>query len=211
MAPVCASRAIATCPKIVASLLFVVAGGTMLLPARDAAASIIFSNVQVGGSLASGVGFVAGPSDIDFTMTTTRVGDPTDPTRDGNLVLSYVATNQSIGQLLGVMDVSFLGAVAGSGEINFDELILDNVTGATLGSFEAVITSNNQLPFSASFPFAFSNQIRVIKSFYLIAMNTSSLDFAQLSAVEQQINTPAPGVLALTGLGGALALRRRRR
>jgi MYXO-CTERM domain-containing protein len=211
MAPVCVSRAIAARPQVIAGLLFVAAGCAMLLPAQNASASIIFSNVQVGGTLAPGVSFITGPSDIDFTMTTTRVGDPTDSIRDGNLVLSYVATNQSIGQMLGIMDVSFLGALAGSGQINFNELILDNVTGATLGSFEAVVTSNSQLPFSHSFPFTPSNQIRVIKSFYLIAMGTPSLDVAQLSAVEQQINTPTPGVLALTGLGGALALRRRRR
>jgi hypothetical protein len=125
--------------------------------ASSASAALIFSNVNITGSIAGTPTVTTGVSDIDFSFggNAGTVGDPVAPLRSGNIVITF--------------DV-----LSTSGAITTD----------------------------------FAN-FKVKKTFFLFAPDTQATDIANVSLVEQRF-VPTPGSLALLGLGGLVASRRRR-
>lgn len=191
------------------SLAFVVAAlaGT----ATSASAALIFSNVSVTGSVASPNAVATGANDIDFTFTSPGgvVGDPVAPIRSGNIVITFnvLSTEGAI-----TTDIaSILGATVGSGIIIFNEVIEDNVTGQILATANLTINANNPPPQSLPIQFSQpSSNFKVKKTLFLYAPDSAApVDLAQVGLIEQRF-VPAPGALALLGLGGLVATRRRR-
>lgn len=195
--------------KTTLSLAFVVAA--LAGSAGTASAALIFSNVSVTGSVASPNAVATGPNDIDFTFTSPGglVGDPVAPIRSGNIVITFnvLSTEGAI-----TMDIaSILGAAVGSGTIIFNEIVEDNTTGQILASVNLTINAQNPPPQSLSIPFSSpSSNFKVKKTLFLYAPDSQApIDLAQVGLIEQRF-VPTPGALALLGLGGLVAARRRR-
>ncbi len=149
--------------------------------ATSASAAVIFSNINISGSLAGTPTVTQGTTDIDFAFggTSATVGDPVDPLRFGNIVITFNVDSTSGPITLDV--ASILGVTTGSGVIIFNEIVEDRNTGS----------------------------FKVKKTFFLFAPATQAVDVANISLVEQRF-VPTPGAMALLGLGGLVAGRRRR-
>jgi hypothetical protein len=177
--------------------------------AGSASAGVNFSNITIGGSLSAGAAAIPGVADIDFIFPAATVGDTVDPLRSGNIVITYEAQGTD-GDSFNSMLAFMLGALSGSGQIFFNEVIEDLNGGGVIGSYSAVISNNGQLPFFDSIPFSkSSDHIKVKKTFVLDGIGTAGFDLANLSLVEQRL-VPTPGSIALLGLAGIPVLRRRR-
>jgi hypothetical protein len=175
----------------------------------SASAGVIFSNITIGGSLSAGAVAIPGTSDIDFIFPAATVGDTVDPLRSGNIVITYEATGTG-GDSFNSMLAFILGALSGSGQIFFNEVIEDLNGGGVIGSYNANITSNAQLPFYDTINFSkSSDHIKVKKTFVLDAVGTAAFDLANISLVEQRL-IPTPGSVMLLGMS-VLPLARRRR
>lgn len=178
--------------------------------ATSASAAIVFSNIQISGSLAGTPTVTQGTSDIDFSFggTSATVGDPVDPLRFGNIVITFNVDSTSGPITLDV--ASILGATTGSGVIIFNEIVEDRNTGQILAARNMTIDASNPPPRNLDIVFATgSTSFKVKKTFFLYAPATQALDVANISLVEQRF-VPTPGALALLGLGGLVAGRRRR-
>lgn len=195
--------------KTTLSLAFVVAAlaGT----ASSASAALIFSNVSVTGSVAAPNSVTTSADNIDFTFTSPGgvVGDPVAPTRSGNIVITFNVLSNS-GAISTDM-ASILGATLGSGIIVFNEVVEDNNTGQILAAVNLTINANNPPPQSLPINFSTpSSNFKVKKTLFLYAPDSQApVDLAQVGLIEQRF-VPAPGALALLGLGGLVATRRRR-
>lgn len=178
--------------------------------ASSASAALTFSNVSVTGSVASPNSVATTATDIDFTFTSPGglVGDPVAPNRSGNIVITFNVSSDS-GAITTDL-ASILGATTGSGMIIFNEIVEDNNTGQILASVNLTINAQNPPPQSLPINFSSpSSNFKVKKTFFLYAPDTQAADVAQVGLVEQRF-VPAPGALALLGLGGLVATRRRR-
>jgi hypothetical protein len=179
--------------------------------ASSASAALIFSNVSVTGSVASPHTVTTGPDDIDFAFTSPggTVGDPVAPTRSGNIVITFNVLSTS--GAITTDFASFLGAVLGSGIIVFNEIVEDNITGQILASVNLTISASNPPPQSLPIQFSSpSSNFKVKKTLFLYAPDSQApVDVAQIGLIEQRF-VPTPGTIALLGVGGLLAARRRR-
>jgi hypothetical protein len=175
----------------------------------SASAGVIFSNVTIEGSLSSGASFFVGNGDIDFIFPAATVGDTVDPLRSGNIVITYEAQGTD-GDSFNQMLAFILGALSGSGQIFFNEVIEDMNGGGVIGSYNANITDNSQLPFYDTIDFSQSStHIKVKKTFVLDAIDTAAFDLANISLVEQRL-IPTTGSAILLGVAALPMIRRRR-
>ena len=189
---------------VAGSILLAVAGTV-----GSASAGVIFSNIEIGGSLAAGAVAIPGTGEIDFIFPAATVGDTVDPLRSGNIVITYEATGTD-GDSFNSMLAFILGALSGSGQIFFNEVIEDMNGGGVIGSYNANITDNSQLPFYDTINFSkSSDHIKVKKTFVLDAIDTAAFDLANVSLVEQRL-IPTPGSAALMGASVLPVFRRRR-
>jgi hypothetical protein len=176
--------------------------------AGQAQGAIVFSNVTIAGSLSAGAGYSDGPNGISFTFPDAQVGDPVDPIRSGNIVITYNVEGTQ-GETFSQMLLAAAGALSGSGMMFINELVEDLNGGGVLGTYNAVLTDNSQLPLNASFDFSKSSgHIRVKKTFVLAAVDTNAFDLAQITQVDQ---LPTPGSVSLLAGAGLLAAAYRRR
>lgn len=179
--------------------------------ASSASAAIVFSNISVTGAIAGTPVTIAGASDIDaaFQGTSATVGDPTSIFGTEMITFSYTVTATG-GDTLNAVTLSLLGAAAGSGAVSVDTSIVNAATSDPVASNSLTFNTGNPPPVFAAVNFG-SNQtaIRVTHMIHLSATNTAGFDLAQLSLIEGRY-TPTPGALALLGLGGLVAGRRRR-
>lgn len=178
--------------------------------AGTASAAISYTNISVNGSAAAPGTVTQGVNDIDFAFSSPGgvVGDTVAPVRIGNIIITFnvLSTSGAI-----TSDIaSFLGAISGSGVIIFNEVVEDNLTGQIIASVSRTINAANPPPVSIPIVFSTpSSNFKVKKSFFLYAPDTAGVDFAQIGLVEQRF-VPSPGAVALLGLGGLVAVRRRR-
>lgn len=175
----------------------------------SASAGVTFSNITIGGSLSAGAVAIPGVADIDFIFPAATVGDSVDPLRSGNIVITYEATGNA-GDSFNSMLAFLLGALSGSGQIFFNEIIEDLNGGGVIGAFSANISSNAQLPFYDTIPFSkTSDHVKIKKTIVFDGIDSAGFDLANLSLVEQRL-IPTPGSAMLLGLA-ALPLARRRK
>jgi hypothetical protein len=180
--------------------------------AAAAHAELVFSNISITGSLSTGATSMVSDTDIDFTFPDAIVGDPVDPRRFGNIVITFEVMSDApikADQLL----LSVGGGLAGTGLIFFNEVVEDLNAPAILATHNVVLDENAALPYNALLDFAYpSDHIKVKKTLLLTAVpdDPQALDLAQVSLIEQGlilVPEPAGFVILLGGL--AAALRRR--
>lgn len=183
--------------------------------AASANAALTFSNIAVNGP----AGLVGTPTittsasniDIAFNANAGVAGDPTGLYNPiAPIIITYDVSSDSGAVVSSVL--SLLGAATGSGSVNVATQIQSlPLPGSSLG--------NNALGYSAGNPppvftnIAFSSgavSFRVTQTITFSATDTAGLDIAQLSLVEHNFQVPAPGAMALLGMGGLLIARRRR-
>lgn len=171
---------------------------------------IIFSNVSISGSLATGASYETGPVDIDFILPDAIVGDPVDPRREGDLVISYEA--ESTDPLTqDRLTLELLGALAGSGTISLTETVEDLITPGVIASYDVVLDENSQLPHVAVLDFDRDTaRIHVEKTLTLEALDTGEFDLAQISLIEQVLHEIPEPTTGLALMLPALLLGRRR-
>lgn len=180
--------------------------------AGSASGALVFSNITISGSVAGTPTITPGVDEIDFAWSFPHatVGDPVAPVRAGNIVITFdVDSTEAItGDI-----ASLLGVTAGSGTIFFNEVIEDRTPGnvGVIATANLVANQQNGLPRVANIVFdrpTFSFKVK--KTIFLIASDSQApLDIAQLGLLEQRF-VPTPGSLALLGLAGLAAIRRRR-
>lgn len=176
----------------------------------SASASVAFSNISVTGTIAGTPTTITGANDIDaaFQVSAATVGDPTNLYGTEMITFSYTVT--ATGETLNAMVLSLLGAAAGSGAVSVDTSIVDAGTSDPVAVSSLSFNTANPPPVFAAVNFNSSRTaVRVTHMIHLSATNTAGFDLAQLSLIEARY-TPTPGALALLGLGGLVAGRRRR-
>jgi hypothetical protein len=177
--------------------------------AGSASAGVVFSDVSIGGSLAAGASFYTSNGAIDFVFPAASVGDTVDPLRSGDIVITYEATGTG-GDSFNSMLAFVLGALSGSGQIFFHEVVEDLNGGGVIADFSTNLTQDAQLPFVDSIAFdQASTHFKVTKTITLDAIETAAFDLANVSLVEQTL-IPSPGALAALGMVLIPALGRRR-
>lgn len=195
------------------NLVPVVAAMTLL--SGSALGAMTFSNFQVTGSLVNaplpGAVITTGVDDVDFSFIfpAATVGDPVAPRRAGNIIITF---NVDSDTPITADVLSMLGAVQGSGFIVFNEVIEDRTVGfeGIIASTSIIVNANNPTPVQQTIEFDRPTMsFKVKKTLFMSAADTEVFDIAQISLIEQKM-VPTPGALALAGLAGALAFRRRR-
>lgn len=176
--------------------------------AGQANGAIVFTNVNIAGSLSGGAQFSTGPNGISFTFPDAQVGDPVDPIRSGNIVITYNVQGTN-GESFSEMLLAVAGTLSGSGMIFVNELVENLNGGGVLGTYNTVLSDNSQLPLNTTFDFSqASSYIRVKKTFVLAAVDTNAFDLAQITQVDQ---LPTPGSVSLLAGAGLVAVAYRRR
>lgn len=183
------------------TLILVVIGAL----ACSAQAGLVFSDVVIAGSLADGASYYTSGGNIDFMFPDALVGDPVNPLRAGNLIITFeVRSTEAIDRSL----VSILGGLSGSGMIDFNEVVEDLVTPGVIGAYGAVMQGSGALPHIGVVGFDRpTTHYKVKKTAVLSAVDTDELDLAAVALIEQNM-VPEPGTAALL-LVGLVALRRR--
>ena len=176
----------------------------------SASAAVTFSNISVTGGIAGTPTTFTGTNDIDaaFAVNAATVGDPTNLFGTEMITFSYTVT--ATGETINAMVLSLLGAAAGSGAVEVQTSIVNAITNDPIASNTLEFDTANPPPVFSSVNFgAPHTAVRVVHMIHLSATNTAGFDLAQLSLIEARY-TPTPGALALLGLGGLVAGRRRR-
>jgi hypothetical protein len=169
-------------------------------------AEVIFSNVVIGGTLVDGASYETGFADIDFSFPDAVVGDPPDPRRFGNIIITFEAESDIP---LDRDTLSILGALDGSGVIYFNEVVEDHVIPGIIATHNALLDENSDLPYTADLLFErTSTRVKVKKTFFLSAEDTADFDVASVLLVEQKL-LPEPSTLLTVVLIGLGVMRRR--
>jgi len=178
----------------------------ILTAALSAPAEIIFSNVQIEGTLATGATYVAEPTYIDFTFPDADTGDDVDPRRVGNIVITFEVTSD---QPLALDALTIEGALSGSGIIFFNEVVEDLAEPGVIATHNALLDDGVQLPYESDVSFdRASTHIKVKKSLLLTAEDTNDVDLASVTRIRQDF-VPEPSAAVTLGLLGLIAYRRR--
>lgn len=175
-----------------------------------ASAAITFSDISVTGAIAGTPSTPTGPFDIDvaFNVGSATVGDPTSLYGTHMITITYTGTSDS--GPINAATLSLLGAAAGTGAVEVQTTIVENGTSDTIATNTLAFNAGTPPPVFSSFGFSRGvTSFRVTQMVHLSATATETFDLAQLSLVESRY-TPAPGAMALLGLGGLVAGRRRR-
>jgi xanthosine utilization system XapX-like protein len=186
----------------------------LLAAASSANAALMFTNISVNGP----AGLVGVPTittsasniDIAFNANAGVAGDPTglyNPITP--VVISYDVSSDA-GPITGSV-LSLLGAALGSGSVNVSTQIQSlPLPGSSIANNDLGYSAGNPPPVFTSILFSNgATSFRVTQTIFFSATDTAGLDLAQLSLVEHNF-VPAPGALALMGMGGVLVARRRR-
>lgn len=180
-----------------------------------AQADLIFSNVSITGSLSTGATSMTDDTNIDFSFPDAIVGDPVDPRRFGNIVITFEVMSDDAMIMADHLLLSVGGGLSGTGTIFFNEVIEDLESPAILASHNAVLDENSVLPYTAQIDFAHpSRHIKVKKTLLLTAVpdDPTGLDLAAVSLVEQGlVLIPEPAGLGLLVGGLAFMFGRSRR
>lgn len=184
-----------------------------LAAAASVNGAVVFSNVEVSGSLVGGnfppAVWTIGHSDIAFPFAAATVGDAA-PVRAGNIVITFnVDSDTPIDR-----DVfTTYGSVQGSGLIIFNQVVEDRTPGAegVIASANLIIGSGGQLPAVQDIAFSRpSFSFRVMRTLFLAASDTPGMDHASVSLI-QQGPVPSQGAVALMAMGGVVVAVRRKR
>lgn len=197
------------------TIAYAIALATVTGLAASANAALTFSNISVTGP----AGLVGTPTvttsadniDIAFNANAGLAGDPTSLyTPIAPIIITYDAVSNSGPIAASVL--SLLGAAAGTGTVSVSthiealpipgNVLANNSLGYSAGNPPPVFTNINFSGVATGF--------RVTQTITFGATNGPDFDLAQLSLVEHRFLVPAPGALALMGMGGLLASRRRR-
>ncbi len=194
---------------------FLATSAIVSVAASVANADVTFSDVVIGGSLAGGATWNDSTlNGIDFVFPDATVGDVNGLT-DGDISISFHGHSSEAGIGSSSVLLSVLGALSGSGRIDFSELVYDMDTGTLIADYKATFDSFDDLPAVSDIAFDYAaSHIYVVKYLRLSAVDTDDFDFANVSLVEQDFSEneiPAPATGLLLGVGGLLFSTRRRR
>lgn len=187
----------------------------LLASASLANAGIMFSNVNVSPEWADNITVVESDQDIDFFFDSSVSIVDGQPQAVIRIAITYEAWGMNMDITQDTLVVSVLGGLLGSGTLIFNEVIEDleaeNGEDVTLVEYGVTLTADDALPHVADLMFSRPSQhIKVKKTITLIAPDLNEgIDLAAISLVEQRL-IPTPGAMALMGLGGMIASRRRR-
>lgn len=187
----------------------------LLASASLANAGIMFSNVNVSPEWASNITVVTSDQDIDFIFDSDVSIIDGQPQAVIRIAITYEAWGMNMDITQDTLVVSVLGGLLGSGTMIFNEVIEDLQPGpgedVTLVDYGVTLTADDDLPHVADLMFSRPAQhIKVKKTITLVAPDLNEgIDLAAISLVEQRL-IPTPGAMALMGLGGLVASRRRR-
>lgn len=182
--------------------------------AASANAALTFSNISVNGP----AGLVGTPTittsatniDIAFNANAGVAGDPTALYNPITPITITYDVSSDAGAITGSV-LSLLGAATGSGSVNVATQIQSlPLPGSSIGNNALGYSAGNPPPVFTNISFSSgAASFRVTQTITFSATDTEGLDIAQLSLVEHNF-VPAPGALALMGMGGLLVARRRR-
>lgn len=192
-----------------------IGAATVLAAAAFANAGIMFSNVNISPEFADDITVVTSDQDIDFIFDSDVAILDGQPQQVMRITITYEAWGMNMDITQDTLVVSVLGGLLGSGTLIFNEVIEDLNPGdgesVTLVDYGVTLTADDDLPHVADLMFSRpANHIKVKKTITLLAPDLNEgIDLAAISLVEQRL-IPTPGAMALMGVGGLIASRRRR-
>jgi hypothetical protein len=182
--------------------------------AASANAAVTFSNISfTGPSGLVGTPVVttsANDIDIAFVANAGVAGDPTSLYNPITPVVVTYDVSSDSGPITASI-LSLLGAALGSGSVNVQTQIQSlPLPGSSIANNNLGYSAGNPPPVFTNINFSSgASSFRVTQTITFSATNTAGLDLAQLSLIEHNF-VPTPGAMALLGMGGLLAARRRR-
>lgn len=190
---------------------------SLALAAVASSQAVTFSSVTISSPpLSNGSSYSVLGNSISFNLPNAIVGDAM-PLRVGTVNIQFdVASGANM--WADQIGINIGNAIAGSGQVIFNEAIFEldslgnEVGGGPIGTYTHIFNSStgNTLSHLLTFSRTVEN-LRVKKSFTLVAPDTQSLDLAGVAIVNQNIQVvPEPATMIALG-AGALALIRRKR
>ncbi len=193
-------------------LLALVAIAGMCVAGSAASGAILISVPTVSGTLGAGSTFNFGPTDVDIIapFDAGSVGDGA-ALRNGTVTYTFTVTGTG-GDLVNRDVFSLAGAVAGNGTISVQTMVHDIATSDMLALDTFTVSSINPPPAARVIDFSRASAgVQVMVQLTLDAAETAGFELANFSLLEHNFGVvPTPASLALLGMGGIVAGRRRR-